>query len=155
MKMFSILTVLLLSATLEAAQPSVPVASRMLERGTRLDANDIDMADPALWNNRIIVRREQDIVGKELKRPLNAGDAFRTSDLKLPTLIRRGQVVTLLVSSGGLQLAASGRAMQDGSVGDFIRAQNITSRTIVEGEVASNGMIKIDPVGAPRLPDIQ
>jgi flagella basal body P-ring formation protein FlgA len=45
--------------------------------------------------------------------------------------------------------------MQDGSVGDFIKAQNTTSRTIVEGEVAPNGMIKIELVGAPRLPAAQ
>jgi flagellar basal body P-ring formation protein FlgA len=153
MKILFSLFVLLASTLLSAAEPRVPVASRMLERGSIIDSADIDQADATPWTNRLIVRRSQYIVGRELKRPLNAGEAFRISDLKSPTLIKRGQVVTLLVSNGGLQIAASGRAMQDGSVGDFIRAQNTTSRTIVEGEVASNGMIKVELVGAPRLPD--
>jgi flagellar basal body P-ring formation protein FlgA len=155
MKKIISIALLLVATSLQAAAPTVPVASRMLERGTIIDATDIDAADPATWNNRVIVRHEQDIIGKELKRPLAAGEAFRSSDLKSPTLIKRGQVVTLLVSSGGLQIAASGRAMQDGSVGDFIKAQNTTSRTIVEGEVAPDGMIKIELVGAPRLPAAQ
>jgi flagellar basal body P-ring formation protein FlgA len=154
MKIIFAFAVLLGCTALNAAEPLVPVASRILERGTILGASDIESADPAAWSNRIIVRRPQDIVGKELKRPLNAGEPFRSSDLKSPTLVKRGQVVTLLVSSGGLQIAASGRAMQDGSAGDYVKAQNTASRTIVEGELMANGMIRIDLVGAPRLPDM-
>lgn len=148
-----ILTLAACFVALSARAADVPVAARALDRGALMTEADLAAADGTAWSNRIILREARDIVGKELKRRMNEGEAFRISDLKSPTLIKRGQLVALLVSSGGLQIAAAGRAMQDGSVGDIIKTQNTASRTIVEGEVTSNGTIKIDLIGAPRLPD--
>ncbi len=153
MKKLLITIALLVSQSVYAA--NVPVASRALARGAVIGEADLASADGDAWSNRVILRDANAIIGKELKRQINEGDTFRSADLKLPTLIKRGQLITLLVNSGGLQIAAAGRAMQDGSVGDFIKTQNTASRTIVEGEVSSNGTIKIDLVGAPRLPEVQ
>ncbi len=146
-------TILFFAAPAFAAD--VPVSSHMLDRGTVISEADLSSADGGTWSTRVILRDATAIIGKELKRPMNEGEPFRFSDLKAPTLVKRGQVVTLLVSNGGLTIAASGRAMQDGSVGDFIKTQNVASRTIVEGIVGRDGTIKIDLVGAPRLPDAQ
>jgi flagella basal body P-ring formation protein FlgA len=149
----SLLLVALMASPVCAAD--VPVAARIIERGTIVSAADISLADDAKWQSRVIVRDENAIVGRELKRTLNAGEAFRLSDLKSPTLVKRGQVVTLLVKSGGLQIAASARALQDGSVGEYIKTQNTASRTIVEGEVGRDGTVHVEMTGAPRLPDAQ
>jgi flagellar basal body P-ring formation protein FlgA len=151
-KLISSLLIVLASPCLAA---DVPVAARVLERGTVIDAGDMVMAEASATSNRTTVQDMRNIVGKELKRTLNEGDSFRTSDLKSPTLIKRGQLVTLYVRSGGLQIAAAGRALQDGSVGELIKAQNTTSRTIVEGSVSRDGTVTVDMVGAPVMPDAQ
>ncbi len=151
--MKNLLALLYLSTPAFAAD--VPVSSHLLDRGTVITDADLTSGDGTAWSTRVILRDPGAIIGKELKRPMNEGEPFRSSDLKTPTLVKRGQVVTLLVSNGGLTIAASGRAMQDGSVGDIIKTQNISSRTIVEGIVSRDGTIKIDLVGAPRLPDAQ
>ena len=86
---------------------------------------------------------EQQIVGKLAKRSLNAGMAISPNELTAPRWVTRGQVVTLFVDSGGLQVRAQGEAMIDGAENDLIKVRNVVSGKIIDGFVTAPGIVKV------------
>ena len=57
--------------------------------------------------------------------------------------VKRGQLVTLRLARGSLQIFARGKAREDGRTGDTIRVQNVDSRREVVGVVAGDGVVDV------------
>ncbi len=85
----------------------------------------------------------QQVVGKLVKRSLSAGLALAPGELAAPRWVTRGQVVTLFVDSGGLQVRAQGEAMADGAENDLIKVRNVVSGKIVAGFVTAPGTVRV------------
>jgi len=85
-----------------------------------------------------------DIIGQETRIVLYAGRAIRAGDIGPPAIVSRNDTVTLVFSRGPLRIAAEGRALGRGSVGETIRAMNLTSRTTVSGTIQANGSIEVN-----------
>jgi flagella basal body P-ring formation protein FlgA len=58
-------------------------------------------------------------------------------------IVRRGQEVTLLSSSGAVEVRANGRAMIDGAAGSRIQVQNLGSMRVVEGVVETADLVRV------------
>lgn len=86
---------------------------------------------------------EQSIVGKLAKRSLSAGTAISPNQLTAPRWITRGQVVTLFIDSGGLQVRAQGEAMVDGAENDLVRVRNAISGKVIDGFVTAPGIVRV------------
>lgn len=126
------------------AYKKVLVTKRPLKRGESLSKQDVKLATQDLSGLRSSYLTEAtQAVGKTLKRSIPAGTVLTTALLTSPSIIRRGQMVTLLSRSGGLQVQASGKALMDGASGQRIRVQNKTSKKVVEGVVISAGVVQI------------
>jgi flagellar basal body P-ring formation protein FlgA len=143
MKNILAISVVILTSNVIGAE--VPVAARTLERGTIIQIEDITWQDVQISSNDSSMSDATKIVGLELKRQRKAGEIFRASDLAPPTMIKRGQSVTLLVATGGLQLATSGKSLQDGAQGSIVRVQNNTTRRIIEGRVLDSNTVQVSP----------
>jgi flagellar basal body P-ring formation protein FlgA len=135
------LIVLLTQISVHATE--LPVAARQLDRGTIVQIEDITWQDTDIRRNDNSITDATKIVGLELKRTLNLGMPFRAQDVAAPTLVRRGQSITLLVSTGGMQLATSGISLQDGAANAIIRVQNNSTKRIIEGRVMDSSTVKI------------
>lgn len=122
----------------------VVVLTRALARGEPITADALDtqdrdadtlpygyVSDPAL------------ALGKTLKRPLAPGSVLAPDALESPRVIRRGQVVTVLGRSGGIEVRAQGTAMGDAGIGDRVQVQNASSRRTVEGVVRSADTVEV------------
>jgi flagella basal body P-ring formation protein FlgA len=83
------------------------------------------------------------VVGKLAKRALNAGVVLSASHLAAPRWVSRGEIVTLLVDVGGLQVRARGEALADGAENDVIRARNILSGKVIDGVVSAPGTLLV------------
>lgn len=102
-----------------------------------------------------LVTDPQAVIGLALRRPLAAGALFVERDLRRPVLVPRGGSVTMILQSEHLSIAATGRALEDGGLGDRIRVANSTSRTEVEGVVIGPDRVRVampGSDGAPALP---
>lgn len=86
---------------------------------------------------------EQQVVGKLAKRSLSAGTSISPHELTAPRWVARGQVVTLYVDSGGLQVRAQGEAMMDGSENDSVKVRNVLSGKVVDGFVTAPGTVRV------------
>lgn len=92
-----------------------------------------------------------EIAGLEARRPLSPGTPVRSHDVQQPKLVKKGQAVTMVVSNGGLTIAARGKALEDGSKGQVVRVQNISSQKVIQGEVTATGIISVGTAGLTML----
>ncbi|MCC7425958.1 MAG: flagellar basal body P-ring formation protein FlgA [Alphaproteobacteria bacterium] len=134
----------------------VPAAAHRLSMGHVVGTADLrPVRIRAARMEAGLVTDPQAVIGLALRRPLAAGALFVERDLRRPVLVPRGGPVTMILQSEHLSIAAAGRALEDGGIGDRIRVANSTSRTEVEAVVIGPGRVRVAmPAadGAPSLP---
>lgn len=122
----------------------VPV--RRIAAGTVLTENDFQTVDIAL--NTLpakSLRAPQDIVGMESRRILLQGRPVVEGSISEPLVIERGDKVTIVLSSGGLNLSAPGKSLEDGARGDDVRIVNLTSNVALTATVVKEGLVEVVP----------
>lgn len=114
------------------------VAARTIRALSVLGPEDVTLVSAALPG---ALADPADAVGLEARVTLHAGRAIRPADLGPPALVERNQVVPLLYRSGGLTIAAEGRALGRGGAGDLLRVMNLASRNVVMARVGPEGAL--------------
>lgn len=123
----------------------VYVSTRYLPRGTRLKKSDITLKRNNISNTSIgYITNINHIVGKILRRPLPHNKIVPPNALDAPMLVKRGQKVTIIAQNTGIQVHMKGKALKNGSEGDLIRVQNLSSKRIIEGRVMSAGVVGVN-----------
>ncbi len=122
----------------------VMIASRTLPRGHLIAATDLtaDIRDVSGLTAGYLENAQQ-LVGQRLKHQIISGRIITPSMLLANNIVHRGQSVTLLAKSGGLQIKMNGKALTDGALGQRIRVENASSGRIVEGLVRSAEFVEI------------
>lgn len=87
-----------------------------------------------------LVSEPKQIIGAKAKRALSIGQIITLQDL---CLVCKGDVVTISVSNNGLNVAATGIAQTDGSLGDVISVVNPQSQRAVTAEVIAVNQVRI------------
>jgi flagella basal body P-ring formation protein FlgA len=87
----------------------------------------------------------EQVVGQQLRRPVGPDLPLLLSDVTPPALVERNALVTLMLDSPGLQLAAQGRALEAAPRGATVRVVNLMSQTVVEGVVVAPGRVRVGP----------
>jgi flagella basal body P-ring formation protein FlgA len=82
-------------------------------------------------------------IGMQARRSLQPGDVLTDAHLKAPLWIERGQLVRLISQGGAISVSMNGEALDDGGQGDRVRVRNGSSERVVEGIVASPGVVRI------------
>lgn len=83
------------------------------------------------------------VTGRVLRRPVAAGVVLAPGLLDAPLLVRRGQAVTLEARSGGIAVQMAGIARGDGSQGERIEVENVSSGKVIQGIVKNEKTIEI------------
>ncbi len=123
---------------------SIPVLRETLPSGSVIGMNDIDyieVKETDLQQQTIL--RAEDLVGMSPRRMQYAGKPLRTSDMEMPRIVTRGDTVTMLLQAGGMTLTASGKALENGAKGDFIRVMNTSSNKMIEGLVTASKEVTV------------
>ena len=120
------------------------VAKRDLREQAPLASDDFEISwkKPAL-NNVPWVKDVRDLEGKVFKRAVRTGELILSSMVSRPILVRRGQNVALLVSSGGLKLAARGQALDAGGKDDTIEVQHQESKKKMFGRIVDRSTVEV------------
>ena len=122
----------------------VVVAARPLTRGQTLKEGDIILTERETGQLEYgYLTRVEDALGMALRRPLSQGDTLSPGVLDAPVLVQRGQNVTLVVKSGGLNVSVNGVAMEAGGAGDVINVQNLSSKRQVQAVVRSEKSVEV------------
>ena len=71
----------------------------------------------------------EQVKGRVSSRALRSDQTLTLSDLALPAVIRKGQIVTVVSVAGRIRVVTRAQALADGSVGSFIRVQTLDARS--------------------------
>ena len=123
---------------------AVLVAKRTLPKGHILTAADVvtELRDISLLRGGYLADIEA-LALQRLKRQVDAGSIIAPSMLVADKLVRRGQMVTLIVKTDQMYIRMAGRALSDGALNQRIRVENSNSQRVVEGIVRSPEYVEV------------
>jgi flagella basal body P-ring formation protein FlgA len=131
----------------------LPVLLRPVSPGEPIAEGDIETI--AVHSERLtqsFVMSSADLVGKTPRRSIRPGEPVRPSDIQIPILVHKGDLVTVVLKTPTLTLTAEAKALDDGVQGGTIRVANTRSGRVVDAVAASPGMVTVTtgPVVATR-----
>lgn len=123
----------------------VVVVQNPLNRNQTVSEDDVevismDMAD--LPSNYISSLNEA--VGKKTLRAINPKEILRTDIIELPPLVRRNDIVSIIVESGALRISVIGEARESGRSGERIKVVNLDSKKEIFARVLDSKTVKVD-----------
>jgi flagella basal body P-ring formation protein FlgA len=124
---------------------NIPTLSRNFKRNDVIKKNDIEwikVRSHKLRNG--VLQDDEEIVGMAAKRRITSNTPLTSNHLQRPKLVNKGDLVTVSLTSLGLQLTTRGRAQDSGSKGDIIRIKNNKSKKIIEAKVFGEDMVIVD-----------
>lgn len=131
---------------------NIPVAARLLSRGARISAQDIVIKQVrASTIQGDIVTDPAALIGLAPRRALSAGMPIVATQLGQPLLVHRGRPVTMIFQSNNMTLTATGRALDDGSLGDLIRVQNTKTLKTIDATVTGSDRVAVGIAGRLAL----
>jgi len=127
-----------------AAIGPVVVARRQVARGETLEAGDlaVEKRDLTVVPPGALSELGQ-ALGKEARTAVAAGTPLTSQALADPLLVRRGDVVTVVVESPGMRLSVPGEALEAGAAGTAVRVRNRNSQQEIAGQVVERGLVLV------------
>ena len=132
------------SATIEMLT-DVVVTQKPLGRHKPISENDIQLVkmDLAKIPANAIVDPEL-VLGQRSKRAINAGTILRTDLVELPPLVKRGDMVVIVLESKGMKITALGQVKRKGRLGERIPVVNFDSKKILYAQVVDANTVKVN-----------
>ena len=81
------------------------------------------------------VMNSGDLVGRTPRHPIRPGEPIRPTDIQVPILIHKGDLVTIVLQTPTLTLTAQAKALDDGVLGGPIRVTNTRSGRVLDAVV--------------------
>lgn len=148
----------LASATATPAAPQKPryqdappkeghllVLTSAKQRGDILQADDLDWIEPTS-SQRAVTGAPQymtDLIGKEMRRTVQANRPLRMADVKRPALIKKGEPVTLVYDAPGIKLTVNGKALADAYKNEPVRVMNLYSKRAIDAVATASGEARV------------
>ena len=102
----------------------IPVTAKALAKGAEITPEDIKSEmRPITRGGHQFVATTSELIQYRLRRPLPSGTPLLASDVELPRLVHRGQMVTLMMNEGDVAVSGSVKVMAYGITGQVIEAQ--------------------------------
>lgn len=116
-----------------------------LNKGDVLTEADLEYVEVNLSQLRYGYFTEMEqLVGQQLKRRLPQKRLIKANYVEPPTLVKRGELVSIVAENRGYSVKMSGTAMSNGSKGERVQVRNNSSKRIVEGVVEELGVVSIN-----------
>jgi flagella basal body P-ring formation protein FlgA len=139
-------------ATESAGLELVPVTTRAVERGTILRSSDLKLHPAArVAGNGAAPLVIEDLIGKEVLRPLPAGHPILKETVQFPRLVRRNDKVTIKAVAAGVVITTSGKALDEGGQGDNILVEELASKEKLVARVTGYQVVEILGTGVRNV----
>lgn len=84
------------------------------------------------------------LANMEAKRNIKAGQVITPNSVVAQKMVLRGEHITIVAQSGGLNLRVKGKALMDGQIGQTIKVKNLNSKKLIYARVISAGIVKVN-----------
>ncbi|MFZ2587697.1 MAG: flagellar basal body P-ring formation chaperone FlgA [Alphaproteobacteria bacterium] len=135
---------LVCSGLAQAATMSIPVPTRTVAAGEKLDDAAFTLKDTD--STKVYASTVQgldELTGMQASHPLRAGAPISRLHVKTATDVTRNSTVTVVYRKPGLELVGNGQALEDGRVGESIKVLNPESRATLVGVVVSANQVEV------------
>jgi flagella basal body P-ring formation protein FlgA len=121
------------------------VATASLERGRRIQAGDIKIeAADGIPSASLSVQEASEVIDRELKWTVAAGQPIPPRALQTPNEVTAGQIIKVNVRSAAARLSMEARAESAGKRGDYVLVRNLESKKAFRARVAGVGRAEVD-----------
>jgi flagella basal body P-ring formation protein FlgA len=121
----------------------VPVAVRNLNIGERITEADFksDLKDVTMANDGFPDATK--LIGRQVGRGVSVNEPITFANLAREYHVKFGQAVKILSENEWLQISMNGIAQEKGEIGDRIRVQNPSTKSILSAVVEAPGVVRI------------
>ncbi len=125
---------------------TVVVATRNLARHHVLTQADLRLEERS---GRVPATRTkvEDFLGKRVIRTVSYGSELNANLVEVPPLVETGKRVNIIAEMGNVRVSAPGRALATGGFGEIIRVENLTTRQIVQAQIVSSDVVRVETGG--------
>ncbi len=119
-------------------------AARTINRGDIISSQDITLvSEKVKYNRNNLLTDTKEIIGKRATRRIQADQPIQTSMFEVPPAVEKGDRVIIKAESNQLLITASGKALEEGCVGDQIRVMNINSGREIVATVRRTSLVEV------------
>jgi flagellar basal body P-ring formation protein FlgA len=123
----------------------VVVSTGSIARDAIIDPSDVMVKKKWLdTSSSGVVSDVGEVGGKKAATRINAGTEITKHMLRSVPVVKKGEVVRIVLESGPMMISAMGLCEQDGGAGDLIRVQNTSSKKTVFARVIGASLVKVD-----------
>lgn len=108
------------------------------EKDLFIDKKLVSFVQTGIFNN------VGEIAGMRAKRAVKKGAVILDSDIAIPAIIRRGNILNILAKKGLLTVSTKGKAMEKGFKGKIMKVENLSSKKVILAEVVDSKTVKIN-----------
>lgn len=117
------------------------VATRALERGRTLGADDLTVALAPLDEAR--VSDPSALVGAVVRTPVERGEVVLLRAVQRPMIVQRGETVLAVVDGDGFELRAPAEALTQGALGDEIEVRTKVGKKTLRAVITAPGEVEV------------
>jgi flagella basal body P-ring formation protein FlgA len=130
----------------------VPVLARPLRSGDVIGERDVRwMKVRSDRLPRDAITDAKDLIGRTPRQGLRADVPVLAQEVRLPILVERNGLVTIVYKRPNMTLTAQGRALDEGGDGETVRVANTATKTVLEGEVSGPSTVVVRAAGAVAI----
>jgi flagellar basal body P-ring formation protein FlgA len=119
-------------------------ATRNIKSGEIISLKDITIVSEKGKNfNKNSISSIEDVIGKRATRRIQADQTIQNGMVMAPPAIEKGAQVIIKAENDELLITVSGKALEDGSIGDQIRVMNIASGKEIIATVKRSDLVQV------------
>lgn len=123
----------------------VLVAMQKIERGEMLTPDNVKLVKREVKaSTQDAISKPELALGMIARRTIAEQKIIKEAYLSMPVLVQARNAVKMIVQSGPMTITSLGVAMENGSLGQFVRVQNIDSKKVVYGRVVGFRQVLLD-----------
>jgi flagella basal body P-ring formation protein FlgA len=125
------------------AMTPVAILTQNVKRGSILHPDMVQLQSKDLGKLRTPCTDLREVLGRRLTRSLRTGSVLDMSSIEIPPLIRKGQLVKILLNHNGMHLSATGISSMNGKQDQIIRVVNTVSKKMIYCKVSAPGIVEV------------
>ena len=125
-------------ATAIVMKQAVPARSLLTKDMMKKTRTDIAGHSGHWWSS------SAQLVGMRLNRPMAKGAVILSPYVKRPPMIKRGDIVSIILDMGRLHVRTEGKALRSAGKGERLLVKNLRSQEVIQAVAESNGIVRVN-----------
>lgn len=119
-------------------------AVRNINRGDIISAEDIVVvSEKRTRDKKSLVASKKELIGKRATRRIQADQMIQAGMVEVPPAVEKGDRVVIKAENKNLLITALGEALEEGSIGEYIRVMNISSGREIIAMVTRTDLVEV------------